>query len=151
MKKSNKAKNPDRPYIDVRRSTPQEVFNFVALQLLAQNRQAKDAVGCLTLLDRTGARCAIGWCAPLSLDDDMEGRGPGDVFSRTGLIHSWLHSEPHSVERCMLRLQTVHDLHKPSEWPRGLKRAAEVLKLDSSIVDYFETALGEIEQERQRR
>lgn len=113
--------------------TNQEAFTKVEKHLLTQNKQASRTIPGTEITEcryRTedGLKCALGCLIPDELYRDcIEGIPVGDLnLHEIGLA---------GIDVTLLtRLQDIHDIYPPEQWPDNLRRAASDYGLKSSQV-----------------
>ncbi len=114
--------------------TNQEVFDKVAAHLLTQGARSTSARwpykgGVCAYRGEGGLKCAIGCLiAEEDYSPTIEGLG---VHSRRVFTAAKLHESQISLAST---LQTIHDTHSPTEWPRLLENAAATYQLAYGVV-----------------
>lgn len=115
--------------------TPQQIFDWVAWNLLQQGRQCEDGNGNCLYRGPNGLRCAAGW---LISDEDfatiehLNGAASIRRLKEEGLLPSLLEDNCNLVDN----LQRAHDnhLYKMAEWLLRMQEIAEDFNLDPSIL-----------------
>lgn len=108
-------------------STDQEIFDWVASQLLRQGRRAVNAYLNPSLIDHEdpNCRCAIGWTIPLRLMGSLP-------FLNTAADLEWSHFQ--QVHGHLLKpLMYIHDIDDPSKWETRLRAFAESKQLEWNV------------------
>ena len=116
-------------------ATAQQVFDQVAEHLLTQNKQCIQYPEMVTSLgpicsyrNPSGEKCAAGCLIGDDeyFPDKFEGRGWSNLVANKLIPnnHAWL----------IGMLQSIHDSHKPADWPTELCDVAEMYKLSTDII-----------------
>lgn len=110
------------------KSTAQEVFDWVAFNLLRQNARSKSSHGPCAYRGLNGLKCAAGW---LIADDEYDPKfetttwhGVTDIL-RTHFVH----------DKLIFDLQQLHDGYSADEWTKQFRSVAYIHGLDPSIID----------------
>lgn len=118
----------------------QEVFDKVAIHLLAQNKKSiNDLSSRCRYRGLNGLRCAIGALIPDYIyDPEIEG---GNVFSEkvlNCLIRSGVYDYDDDEKFELLRgLQKIHDHYEPNLWEEKLRHLAKKHNLETTKIDHF--------------
>ena len=102
-------------------SSPQEVFNTVAVHLLKQNKKSINGNGYCMYKDDFGRKCAAGIFLPEDSSTSFEGK----IWDE--LVEARIVSEDNNLLIC--DLQCIHDCTQCDEWEKELKRIAVVHNL----------------------
>lgn len=112
--------------------TDQELFDTVTRHLLTQNATAMEGDGQCKYRTEDGKKCAIGCLIPDDRYDHLlEGRGVG---SRRINDAAGISDDQVTLAR---RLQSVHDIYFPPDWPRILRGAASEFGLSPHVIEEF--------------
>lgn len=118
-----------------------EVYDKVALHLLAQGKKAMDDEGACIYRAPDGCKCAIGALIPDEVyTDSMEGVGIEAVMKEFPVVNKiFAMLRPADLEQ----LQFIHDSSKVDSWPRKLKLFAElrdipITKEAQNAMDHFQ-------------
>lgn len=115
---------------------PQQVFDQVAVHIIAQGRRAQDYGSCRYRTE-DGLKCAVGCLIPDELyDPHLEGASVMRDRVQDTLNKIWTKISP--AQYCLLKaLQNAHDMTLESSlegWRKEMIRIADAYGLDSSIV-----------------
>lgn len=121
---------------EVNNKSLQEIFDFVANHLLAQNGKAIENDMCRY---RSGnLKCAVG---ALIADEDYDCKFENSSIRTLrdkleGSIFADI-SEPKLI--LLMHLQSIHDTRQVASWPEALSGLAKELSLNDEILKEFET------------
>lgn len=112
--------------------TAQEVFDYISIHLLSQNRKAMDDFGACEYRLPSGLKCAAGCLIPEEkYDPSFEGKTWRVLVRMQGF---------YSIYADMIfRLQIIHDVYVVSDWPLMLKRMANSESLSFENVEKWIT------------
>ena len=119
-------------------STGQEVFDYVAFNLLTQNKKSEserlNALGKSEMIcmyrSSTGLKCAAGH---LIADDEYRPEFEGRLWNY--LVQDWGVTRKHFL--LITELQSIHDTVSVCEWLYQLTRIAAREEFDTTILEQF--------------
>lgn len=111
-------------------ATAQEVFDWVAFNLLKQGEKSIGPSGC-QYRNPKGLKCAAGWCIG---DSEYNPKWEGTTWDSLYFQGKVPSSHHYLIDRLQL---SVHDFAIPAEWKTRLFTVAKQFNLSPAILDNF--------------
>lgn len=114
-------------------ATAQEVFDWVAFNLLTQGKKSINEFGDIETCAYRGSdglKCAAGW-----LISDFQYKERMENIPWSGLVMDGEVSGKHFGLICLL--QNIHDSYEPKEWHEKFSEVAKDFRLATKVLDRF--------------
>ncbi len=117
--------------------TAQEVFGLAVGGVLKQGKRCVDSDGTCLYRGPNGSKCAAGFVFTDEEVDNLEG-GVFEFDTYADTVVKYRAPRLSGHVELLTKLQLIHDIREPEDWPRYYRDLATSLGLSTAVIDQWE-------------